>query len=271
METNEEKTKTLAQSTLSKPRNFGTKLIKIPGLIARQMKDNFKTNNAVLFRNAGMGFKESYPLSMDNLEDMLWVEEADEDSYDHVRIYFTHYKDKFNGNYTQLKSFDNSLCLIYSRALGKSELDEYNAVYSLNHQVSVEKADFGVVRKEFEDVFQNVGGNGYTDFVMLPRVELLAYYSKVVLYNKHHNDNKIITINVCLAGALDAKKLSELEQHGIDNGEISPSSREVKKLLEREYLPNQLTVIFDGIDENNKIVSNVSDYDMNSLCPNQCP
>lgn len=277
MDTKETERMASSPASLSKARNFGTEMIKIPRLIANRMKEKFRLNIAPVFRRKGIGFKEIYTLSLDNLEDMLWIVEKDEDSYNHIRIYFTHYKDEFSGTYSQLSGFENSLCLMYSRALDRTELDEYNAIYSSYNQVHVRKGDFDVVKQKFEAVFQSLVGGittqepGYTNFVMIPRIELLAYYSKILLYNKYHNDNKIVTVNVCLASTLDAAEIRALETYGIENGEIEVSSLEVKKLIDRAYSPNQLTIVFDSIDESNKVVDNISDYDMNSLCPNQCP
>lgn len=277
MDTKETERMASSQMSLSKARNFGTEMIKIPRLIADRMKEKFRISIAPIFRSKNVGFKEIYTLSLDNLEDMLWVVENDKDTYNHIRIHFTHYKDEFSGSYSQLSGFENSLCLMYSRALDRTELNEYNAIYSSYNQVHVRKGDLDVVKQKFEALFQSlVGGTmttgeGYTSFVMIPRIELLAYYSKILLYNKYHNDNKIVTINVCLASTLEAAEIRELETYGIENGEIEVSSLEVKKLIDRAYSPNQLTVVFDSIDESNKVVDNVSDYDMNSLCPNQCP
>lgn len=263
--------KTLEQTTLEnfdakKSRVWEKRHVKMPEIIARLMKENFIQNTAELFKKKNIKFKDTYHLSIDNLEDILWVMEEDEDKYDEIRIYFTHYNDEFGGIYNELKDYENSLCMIYSRALKKTEIKQYQVVYSFNNEVEMKEEHFRKLQNKFSEIFKPVVAQSdvksYTNYIIVPKVELLAYFAKILLYNKNNNRNKIKNINVCLAETITKIQLDNIE----------PLERINKdELQKRVFEESQLTVIFDAIDENNKLVSNLSYYDMNSLCPNQCP
>jgi hypothetical protein len=260
-------------------REISVKHIKLPKKVCDEMKNSFKQNTAKFFQKKGIKFTEVYKLSIDNLEDMLWFEENQDDKYDEIRIHFTYYKTSFISGYSELHKYDDSLFFIYSRAFEKRELGDFFAIYSFNNQLSIQNLHFEVIRDKFTDLFTTVVSGkpmitekGFTSFIMVPRMELLAYYAKIALYNKKNEENKIKQINICLAEALEKTQIERIKQEEIDNNGIHSSIiKDFDKTISRDYMPNQLTVIFDAIDELDNFVENLSSYDMNSLCPNQCP
>lgn len=251
--------------------NSGEKLVQIPKDVAIAMKSNFKNHIADFLK---LKFKESYKLSLDNLEEMLWVQEElrqIQDVYDVIRIHFTHYKNEFDGRYSELSTYDNSLFLIYSRAkMGQDNLD-FHAIYSVNSEIKISKTDAEYIKGKFKELFSD--GDQlrpeYTSYIEIPRLELLAYFGRVLLYNKNNNSNKIAHINICLAGSLGQKKLNDFKNQKI-NEELLEEENEIQKLINKDYNTNQLTIIFDAETEDASLVENISYYDMNSLCPNQC-
>ncbi|MGO4708636.1 hypothetical protein AB4Y90_05850 [Chryseobacterium sp. 2TAF14] len=258
----------------------GMELIRIPKDEALKMKDSFRQTTARLFAAKEINFKESYPISIDNLEDMLWVEEPDVDKYDEVRIHFTHYKSEFMPDHPELQNFENSVLLIYSRAKEKKDIEEYFVIYSLNNQLKITKEEYTKITDKFTDIFSTrindrviITEKGFTSFVMIPRMELLAYYARIKLYNNIHSENKIRQINICLAEALDKEVLDSIidEKDKSSDPQELEEAKELKKLRDKDYIPNQLTIVFDAEAEDGNLIENISYYDMNSLCPNQCP
>ncbi|GEM_PF-2787524 len=253
-------------------KNSGEKQVRIPKEAAIAMKQKFSETSRLLTEN-NIRFKEPYRLSVDNLEDMLWINEDGEDKYNEIRFYFIYYYSELNSRYVQLAQYDKTLYLAYTTCNNNStENFEHYTIYSATRQVKLLKEDFDALTAKYRSIVKRIidarvpdNLQGNTDYIRIPRVELLAYYAKISLYNQNNNSKKIQYIDISLAEALDIRSVDEIENLNEDK------EKTIHYIKTKDYVPNQLTAIFDAIDENGNPVENLSYYDMNSLCPNQCP
>ncbi|WEK69230.1 MAG: hypothetical protein P0Y62_15440 [Candidatus Chryseobacterium colombiense] len=238
----------------------GEKHLKIPRKISDSMKKGFVNESNKILTTNNIIFKNKYELSLANLAKMLWTPEVDEEKYDEFRIYFT-YDNGILSNYPDLVTYDKSICLIYSRELDKREEKKYYAAFSVKSPIEIRLGDFDKLRENYKTIVKyalrsRIDSAKNTNYITIPRDQLSAYYAKITLYNDNNVD-KISHVNVCLAEALDY------------NG--FPATKGLDYLKKKNYNPNQLTLIFDAVTTGGNDVEYLSSYDMNSLCPNQCP
>lgn len=248
----------------------GTKQIKIPRVTANEMKTNFGLTKKLLESN-GIKVFDNFQLSLAGLEDMLWIENDNEDDtlYDEIRIYFVQYLKTDNLNYKDLDPYDNSLYIVYSKAKNGVDLPNYYAVFSLNNKVEIKPEDFKKMKENYQNNIKPIinsrvssGIKENTDYIKIPREELYNHYGKIKLYDTMSTNTvkKVGFMTICLSEALDYKKDKDFK----DN-------KELQLLDQKNYMLGQLTVIFDVNDRNSVTIDNLSSYDMNSLCPQQCP
>jgi len=245
------------------------KQIKIPRATANAMKTNFFITKELL-ESSGIKVFDNFQLSLEGLEDMLWIESETEDGSlcDEIRVYFIQYLKTDNLNYKDLDPYDNSLYIVYSKAKNGVDLPNYYAIFSLNNKVEIKPEDFKKMRENYKNNIKPIinsrvtsGIRENTDYIKIPREELYNHYGKIKLYDTRSNTaKKVGFINICLSEALDYKKDKDFN----DN-------KELQLLDKKKYMLGQLTVIFDVNDRNSVAIDNLSSYDMNSLCPQQCP
>ncbi|MBK1894293.1 hypothetical protein [Chryseobacterium paridis] len=248
----------------------GPKQIKIPKATAAEMKTNFGATKKLL-NDAGIKTFDSFQLNLTALENMLWIENetGDEPLFDEIRIYFIQYLKKDNLNYKDLDPFDNALYMVYSKTKNGVDIPNYYAVFSLNKKVEIKPEDFKKMKENYQKnikpiINQRVKDSTKinTDYVKIPREELYNHYGKIKLYDTMNANTvkKVGFMNICLSEALDYKKDKDFN-----------NIRELQLLDQKKYMPGQLTVIFDVDDSSSLTIDNLSSYDMNSLCPQQCP
>jgi len=243
-----------------------TKQIKIPKSTALKMKGGFTKTKDTL-ASVGIVVPDYYSMTLNGLENILWMdgENGEDDLYDEIKLNFVQYLTTDSLSYPELNRFDKSIYIIFSRVKKGIELPKYFAVFSLNKVIEIAPEDFRKMKKNYEQNIKPIINNrvnnptgGNTDFIRIARNELSDHYGKIKIYDTKIPDagKKVKAINICFAEALNLKIEKDFK-----------TSQALQLLDKKNYLENQLTVVFDVESTDSKILDNLSSYDMNTLSP----
>ncbi|MEO8255048.1 MAG: hypothetical protein ABI554_11745 [Flavobacterium sp.] len=184
-----------------------------------------------------------------------------------IRMYFVQYnQDKFvTQKYAVLEPYNGKLYIVLGYFDNKQTLinNKYYGVFSINKTLEIDPKDLDLMHKDYKDnikphINQLATTKNNTDYI---KIETTDFNNQISLINKHNGSSGAVKVK-CLRF-----KLAEVQ---------NPSP--LKSVKSRRYYvkkyknqTGQLTTLTDVEDVNGQKITSLSNYDMNTLCPPNCP
>lgn len=184
-----------------------------------------------------------------------------------IRIYFVQYnKDEFAaGRYKELEPYNGKIYMVlgYFDKSQKLINSKYYGVFSIHKTLEIDPKDLDLMHKGYQNnikphINQFCDTKNNTDYI---RIVADDFKKQSELIDKHDGSSGAVKINYLKF------KLAEVQD-----------PNEVKHLKSRSYYAKkyknqngQLTTLTDVEDMNGKEIPSLSNYDMNTLCPPNCP
>ncbi|WP_294315593.1 hypothetical protein [uncultured Chryseobacterium sp.] len=178
-----------------------------------------------------------------------------------IRLYFLQFfQNDFKSKYTELAPFDGKLYLgigffDHSKNLVSGK---YYGMLSVGKTVEIEPQDFIKMHNNYLDNIRskinNLSTSGENTKYLKIDVEDFEVQRKIIeVYNSTMSPKNMHSLTFTLAQAIDP---------------VSPTPFYSSKYIKSQ---GQLTALTDAIDNNGNVIDHLKNYDMNSLCPEQCP
>lgn len=171
---------------------------------------------------------------------------------------------KFPGKYKELSKFDGCLYMLYyyMDKTGKNVTGKSYAVISLNNALEIPESDFNIM---FEDYKKNMkpkidsfpkGLQGNTLTVKITKTDLEAYKAKFMARKD------VGRFKITLAQWQEVASFLTKEQQNALSERLSSFT---------DDSVGQMTFITDCQDNNGNNIDNLSGFDSNHFCPEDCP
>ncbi|MEJ5102929.1 hypothetical protein [Chryseobacterium sp. MYb328] len=234
--------------------------IPLAGAFAKDMRQAFIDNTYPVLNNEGLLKTDVFIL-----ENQQWLEFCDflqnNPKVTTIRLYFLQFiQNDFESKYTELAPFDGKLYIGIGFFDQSQNLvgGKYYGMLSVKKTVEIEPQDFIKMHKSYLNNIQNkinkfsTSGQN-TNYLKIDAGDFKVQRKIIEVYNSSMSPQYVQSLTFTLAQAIDPK---------------SPTSFYSSKYLKSQ---GQLTCLTDAIDTNGNTIEHLRNYDMNSLCPQQCP
>lgn len=181
-----------------------------------------------------------------------------------IRLYFVQFNQKkFGTKYVGLQNHDGKLYILLGYFDGNNKLmgNVYYGMMSVNNgSVEVAPEDFEIMHKDYKDnvkkhINQFCVKNDNTEYLKIDAIDFAVQQGKI------QRNDKLATVKF-----KELKfKLAEVEDS------IIPTKNKNYYLKKYKDDIGQLTTLTDAIGMDGNPIDDLDNYDMNSLCPQQCP
>lgn len=234
--------------------------IPLPGVIAEDMRNTFLTNTLPVLNKEGLLNTDTFTLGSQQ-----WRELCDflqnNSKVTTIRLYFLQFvQNDFESKYTELAPFDGKLYIGIGFFDQSQNLvgGKYYGMLSVKKTVEIEPQDFikmhnsyiNNIRKKINYLSES-GEN--TKYLKIAVGDFNVQQNIIEVYNSSMSPQYVQSLTFKLAEAVDPK---------------SPTPYYSRKYAKSK---GQLTALTDAIDTDGNVIDNLKNYDMNSLCPQQCP
>lgn len=227
---------------------------------ARAMRDAFLANTLPVLNKEGLLYTDTFTLG-----NQQWRELCDflqnNPKVTTIRLYFLQFvQNDFESKYTELAPFDGKLYM----GLGFFDQSQnlvggkYYGMLSVKQTVEIEPQDFIKMHNSYINNirskinFLSISGDN-TKYLKIDVGDFKVQRKIIEVYNSTMSPKHMHSLKFTLAQAIDP---------------ISPSPFYSSKYAKSQ---GQLTALTDAIDANGNVIDHLRNYDMNSLCPQQCP
>ncbi|MCQ9636556.1 hypothetical protein MP478_13700 [Chryseobacterium sp. WG14] len=183
-----------------------------------------------------------------------------------IRFYFIQFNQgKFGTKYTALQNYDGKLYILLGYFNGNNELigDKYYGMMSLSSgAVEVSPEDFQVMHEDYKKnikpyINQFCVTKNNTEYLKIDAIDFAKQQGGIEAHDRY------ISVKF--------KQLKFKLAEVVDPGNIEIVKNKAYYITKYRNDIGQLTTLTDAEDMAGKPIQGLNDYDMNSLCPQQCP
>lgn len=256
----EKETKLIWEKENKSMKGKGPVYIPLPEDLARDMRSAFLKNTYPVLNKEGLLKTDVFTLG-----NQQWRELCDflqnNPKVTTIRLYFIQFvQNEFESKYTELGPFDGKLYMGIGFFDQSHNLvgGKYYGMLSVKKTVEIEPQDFIKMHNSYINNIQNkindlsTSGKN-TNYLKIDAGDFKVQRKIIEVYNSSMSPKYVESFKFTLAEAIDP---------------ISPTSFYSSKYIQSQ---GQLTSLTDALDPNGIVIDYLKNYDMNSLCPQQCP
>lgn len=234
--------------------------IPLPEAWAKDMRNAFLKNTYPVLNKEGLLKTDIFTLG-----NQQWRELCDflqnNPKVTTIRLYFIQFlQNDFGSKYTELIPFDGKLYMGMGFFDQSQNLvgGKYYGMLSVKQTVEIEPEDFIKMHTSYINNIQNkinyltISGQN-TNYLKIDAGDFKIQRKIIEAYNSSMSPKYFHSLKFTLAEAVDP---------------ATPTTFYSSKYVKSQ---GQLTSLTDAIDPDGNVIDNLKNYDMNSLCPQQCP
>ncbi|MCA6066719.1 hypothetical protein JI747_005985 [Chryseobacterium sp. RG1] len=244
---------------------YSPKYDPVPTLMAGKMGVSFKQNTYNELVKLNLIKNDEFILDKREWQEICDVLQKN-NKISLIRLYFVQFnQNKFGAKYSDLQSYDGKLYILLSYFDGNDKLigDKYYGVMSVNSgTVEVSPEDFQIMYEDYKNnikpvINQFCSTKDNTEYLKIDAIDFARQQGGIEAHDRYM-PVKFKQLNFKLAEVVDPEKIALTKN---------------KSYYIQKYGNNigQLTTLTDAEDSSGKPIQGLNDYDMNSLCPQQCP
>lgn len=236
----------------------------VPPNVAADMQNEFKTKTFLELNKQNLLNGAEFIL-----EKKEWLEICNalqsNNKISVIRLYFVQFNSSLNNGYASLKAYDGKLYILLGYFDGNNALigDKYYGMMSVNSgTVKVSPEDFQKMHDDYKSnikpiINQFCSTKNNTEYLKIDAIDFAKQQGGIEAHDRY------MTVKF--------KQLKFKLTQVVEPGNIVSTKNKSYYMKKYGNDVGQLTTLTDAEDSEGQPIQGLNDYDMNSLCPQQCP